>query len=585
MTNIFDFSSRKKKRGNSDFLKDESDGIVFDEAARSVDANLPELSFQVSTRDWTNQELASIYRVKQLLDSAGVPNTVERGLTDEGDPWCIFCTQIGDVFIHLCRLEHGYVLDSPNLKSPLVGIDFTDLIEQFSDGALKRENQVASLSKRLVRLRNNGKVLLHPSTLLAALIWSIYIHSEEIVLFAPEADETDIDDAVATVNELSIASSTSIENMVDGVAADGIAKIGDDMREMGAVKDGSGKMGLIYTPNTIAVGLSSIAIAFGIMHETFLDREVETADAAYAQLDLPQQEAGEADSNKTETPETRTAQFDVMASIDAALDHAEHLAERVLNAASEAAGEAVGPELAMHSVLAAPALADAAPDVDLSFDARWAELDADVTPRKSATAEEDLLEEEPAAEVIASASPVGESDTLPPAKTSEPLETFDIASLLDIKSTKLGQFEEFEIAGMQVEATFDIAEAALDTNDLLVATLTVADEDWTEATTDLYGSDETLSLIGSEADDDLTSPAGPAGPGAFDAQAQEFVQFLLARSDEVEMIYTKGDLVIFDASEAKVGVNYYAMTWRIDEDHTISTVGFRSDFEAFDLIA
>ena len=75
------------------------------------------------TNDWTNQELADLYRVKRLLDAAGVPNSLDRGLTDEGDPWLVLVDHDGEVFIHLCRLNAVYILDSPNIPTPLQRTD------------------------------------------------------------------------------------------------------------------------------------------------------------------------------------------------------------------------------------------------------------------------------------------------------------------------------------------------------------------------------------------------------------------------------------------------------------------------------
>ena len=130
MTNIFPFTSKKTVSKENDFLKDSDETLVFSADAQDVSLGAFDLILP-SPKDWTNQELASIYRVKRLLDAAGVPNILERGITDEGDPWCVFCTPMSDVFVHLCRVDHRYILDSPNLKSPLVGTDFGNLIAQF----------------------------------------------------------------------------------------------------------------------------------------------------------------------------------------------------------------------------------------------------------------------------------------------------------------------------------------------------------------------------------------------------------------------------------------------------------------------
>lgn len=92
MSNIFDFRSRSAEPLNSDFLKDADDTVEFDLIGREADTgSLPQYYLRddmpgLVLRDWSNQELANIYRVKKLLDAAGVVNSLERGVTDEGIP-------------------------------------------------------------------------------------------------------------------------------------------------------------------------------------------------------------------------------------------------------------------------------------------------------------------------------------------------------------------------------------------------------------------------------------------------------------------------------------------------------------------
>ena len=41
--------------------------------------------------DWTRDELAELYRIEHALVQSGLTLDVERGVTDEGDPWFAFC--------------------------------------------------------------------------------------------------------------------------------------------------------------------------------------------------------------------------------------------------------------------------------------------------------------------------------------------------------------------------------------------------------------------------------------------------------------------------------------------------------------
>ena len=81
------------------------------------------------SRDWTQQETAEFYRVESALIQAGVQLESDRGVSDEGDPWFIFCrADNGEVFIHFARIDGYYVVDGVAFESPARGRDFGDLI-------------------------------------------------------------------------------------------------------------------------------------------------------------------------------------------------------------------------------------------------------------------------------------------------------------------------------------------------------------------------------------------------------------------------------------------------------------------------
>lgn len=86
--------------------------------------------FQV--RDWTHEELASLTRIQTILQRAGVTLELERGLTDEGDPWLALCTAEGDVFVHICRIGMAYLLDGPSLEIPLRSSNVDAIVQGFA---------------------------------------------------------------------------------------------------------------------------------------------------------------------------------------------------------------------------------------------------------------------------------------------------------------------------------------------------------------------------------------------------------------------------------------------------------------------
>ena len=120
-----------------------------------------------ASRDWSRQELAEFYRVESALLQAGLALEGERGLSDEGDPWFVFCrADTGEVFIHFARVDGVYVVDGAAFGAPARGRDF---------GALVRD-LIASHPLATVR-RPGSNVMLHPAALLIALVGAAFFHS------------------------------------------------------------------------------------------------------------------------------------------------------------------------------------------------------------------------------------------------------------------------------------------------------------------------------------------------------------------------------------------------------------------------
>jgi len=137
--------------------------------------------------DWTRDELAELYRIEHALVQSGLTLEVERGVTDEGDPWFAFCRADGEVLIHLARYDGLYRLHSPALSSPLIGRSFVELTKAFS----------SQVPVQITLQRNNGpRVFVHPAAMLAVVIGTIFAASNEVV-FSPQTvdNEKKLDDA------------------------------------------------------------------------------------------------------------------------------------------------------------------------------------------------------------------------------------------------------------------------------------------------------------------------------------------------------------------------------------------------------
>lgn len=121
-----------------------------------------------SRGDWTTQEIAEFYRVEAALIQAGLRIVVDRGLSDEGDPWFVFCRAgDGEVIVHFARIGHNYIIVADSMGRGLEGPDFRALLSQFIS---RNPTLIPTQSSRGARL------LFHPASLLAAVVATALCH-------------------------------------------------------------------------------------------------------------------------------------------------------------------------------------------------------------------------------------------------------------------------------------------------------------------------------------------------------------------------------------------------------------------------
>ena len=126
-------------------------------------------------RDWSAVELGEFYRVESVLIQTGLQAVSARGLTDEGEPWFVFCRAEDDeVIIHFARIDGRYVISAPAYCGNAEGADFRALVR----GIIERHPAL--------RPRPNGdNLFLHPTALLVVLVTSALLKSSHAAEAAP----------------------------------------------------------------------------------------------------------------------------------------------------------------------------------------------------------------------------------------------------------------------------------------------------------------------------------------------------------------------------------------------------------------
>ena len=96
-------------------------------------------------RGWSKRELDHFQRAANILLDAGMAIETDAGVSDEGDPWFVFCdADSGNVVAHFAKLQGKFVVSAPLMKRAITGRVFADLIETFLDRGVDWELVSAS---------------------------------------------------------------------------------------------------------------------------------------------------------------------------------------------------------------------------------------------------------------------------------------------------------------------------------------------------------------------------------------------------------------------------------------------------------
>ena len=80
---------------------------------------------------WSNQETAEFFRISHFMEQAGLSVELEKGVTDEGDPWLVFIRRdTGDVIAHFARINGRFISVSSVTDSIFEGPNVRSVVDQ-----------------------------------------------------------------------------------------------------------------------------------------------------------------------------------------------------------------------------------------------------------------------------------------------------------------------------------------------------------------------------------------------------------------------------------------------------------------------
>jgi hypothetical protein len=119
---------------------------------------------------WQNHELAELFRAVDILGKAGLKVDTEFGLSDDGDPWFVFCrADTGEVLVHIARIDGQYVAASLAVEDVVRGADFRDIVNQI----VRRQPLVVPTPA------GGSRLFMHPAVVLTAFIAAALLHSHQ----------------------------------------------------------------------------------------------------------------------------------------------------------------------------------------------------------------------------------------------------------------------------------------------------------------------------------------------------------------------------------------------------------------------
>jgi hypothetical protein len=501
-------------------------------------------------QDWSNQELASLYRAQRLLSLTGISFDVDRGLTDEGDPWFVFLDEADQVIAHFCRIDGMYYLDSAAQSDCIVATSLEALVGSFArrNEMLTASGTQSSAPSQVIDFNSvvRAKVLMHPGVSLAALIWSVYVLSDGLVLplWKQDLDVVDHANAPDTTSVLPVelersdflAKLTSYPYLSDNKK--GAVDVSNllhsaDSREANSCSVTS-NFGLShgYVMNVIGFGLTAVSMSYGI-----------SKWALPASILPPVQEiltmTAVAEAAASDEMSVDLASF--FASFSDALDL---LAQSPTQTGDE--GETVS------------ALARIIDHAKTSFEG--------IELVSSLSDEAPLF------------------DTLRHTESAEPLATKSTQVLVDVEMGEVSEGTAKDLGYLALSkqnffqklTEFNIIEAA-NFNELVsslsaqtlpnVSNVPIAEQ-----------NDDTFAFLM----EDIVEPTAHA---LFDQAAHDFVVFLLMKDEDPQRSAYNGEIVLIDmtAFDGSDG-GFYTRSWSFEDGSVLSTVGLKSDFEAFGLI-
>jgi hypothetical protein len=478
--------------------------------------------------DWTQEELAQLYRVEHSLVQSGLSVEHDRGLTDEGDPWFVFCRPDGEVLIHLTRYDGLYRLHSPALPHPLVGRSFVELTKSFTD---RMPLQVA------IRQSKPARLYVHPASMLALIIGTIFLAGHDVI--PPEGTPDAVKkggsgDAVAA-HPLKSGLQSAFQSYFDAFV--------NWVRDASPAQESVG-FGVISTLTALLTGLTDA-----------LTHEFSNSNTQVSSVEHHVQEYSTSADQSAARSDARGIQDHDLVPIKVALSAQNAPSHEATSAAETNASDHSSPvQLAMKSnALTIPADngsagTDAALDTPKAFDHSMSASDVQSVDLNSGHAVGLSSLKSTGEQVAAPSTP---ATTIPTSPTSSSMAVNDTLTTLSIVASSSGSQTSFtDITNLLAHAT----------------PVNLQNSDWA------FLLHPTTSVAATVASSDSAVPALPVAT-PFNQQAAASLESFLKANPQAQAVFDNKSIVVYEAPEASHANDTVLNIWNFADGSTITLVG------------
>jgi len=461
----------------------------------------------------------------------------------------VFMDSQNEVFVHFSRFDGVYMVTSQMQEKPIRGDSLQDLVSEFSQ-RVKPVTEAGRAGQNVVSIaeRSRNVVLIHPAAALAALVWSIYLMSDDLVAATPmiAAGETDgTEGAPLTEATADLHAVASDLNVLPEVAQKTLQALSDpevakQVADPYASRDALGTT--IFSGTSMkAVGLSLSLVALT--------------------LGLPISASVTDGTDEDSSPHKLSVELHTL------LKQAKEAALLVTVEADNAQRQTNLENHFDDETSAQPAVATEAQNIDINV-----EFSPVIKAIKASYAAEAQSFSDQKLEFVPSVptkdeAEVQAADIETTAESTTPSQPSGNVSSIShetssIDDTKFLQrfddaFKSFKLTNLDRMAQNELAQ-------LLIA------DDMVDIPNPLAPVEETQKF------------------DAFDQDARMFLDFLLHTYSDIKVVNLPTEIIFIHTGafgSANGDRDIYAKSWSFEDGGIISTVGFKSDMAQFDLVA